>query len=258
MKERPILFSGEMVRAILEGRKTQTRRVLKKQPIDVLTKTVGKGVKEVTRNLEGKKAWFSLMQTNPNRGTAFWCSYGEVGDRLWVREAWGYHGLSSCGDRHEATVSYAADGSEVKVRFSTFEEMMAASPEQNFKPSEAFEELPDYEQGWEHSKWLHEWWQRQKSKPSIHMYRWASRIDLAITNVRVERLQDISEEDAEAEGIECFDPENDASVCRMPGTTDWEYPNAKMVYEILWNKINGKKHPWDSNPYVWVIEFAKI
>jgi len=87
------------------------------------------------------------------------------------------------------------------------------------------------------------------SRPSIHMPRWASRIALEITNVRVERLQDISEEDAQAEGVP-------KSITQYGLTIDYE--NYREPFIELWDKINGKKHPWASNPWVWVVEFRKI
>ena len=91
MKEHPILFSGAMVRAILDGRKTQTRRALSQQPLEILTKRPP-WEHTVTRQWNGCKVWFALMQRNPNRGTAFRCKYGEVGGRLWVKETFSDHG----------------------------------------------------------------------------------------------------------------------------------------------------------------------
>jgi hypothetical protein len=87
MTERPILFKGGMVRAILEGRKTQTRRALEFQPLDVLTKRPP-WEHTVTRKWNGHTVWFALIQKDPNRGTAFGCRFGEVGDKLWVKETW--------------------------------------------------------------------------------------------------------------------------------------------------------------------------
>lgn len=87
VKERPIIFSGPMVRAILEGRKTQTRRVLKTQPLEILDKSRGQKLVNVTRKMNGHTTWFGLIKRDPNQGAAFYCSYGEAGDLLWVREA---------------------------------------------------------------------------------------------------------------------------------------------------------------------------
>ncbi len=190
MKERPILFSGDMVRAILDGRKTQTRRVIKPQPYSV----------------------------SPVTNTPFWeegslnCPY-QIGDRLWVRETWA---LNPYLLELPAYV-YRAD----------------------------YEPLSDI---------LIKW------KPSIHMPRSASRITLEITGVRVERLQDISEQDAIAEGIESAQLPNE-ETCKLR----WKDYQAKFIkcgffssidsFKSLWDSINVQKHPWESNPWVWVVEF---
>ena len=145
MKERPIIFSGSMVRAILDGRKTQTRRAVK----------VEKG--------------FAI--TNPEPPPHFYpCPYGQPGDRLWVRETW---------------------------------------------------------------------------KPSIHMPRWDSRLTLEIVSVRVERLQDISKEDAESEGVAIIE------------SVDHGKQSARGQFAIVWESINGHGS-WALNPWVWVIEFKKL
>ena len=190
MKERPILFNGEMVRAILDGRKTQTRRVIKIQsttterpylrPDGLWTYTVCDGVAAV----------------NP-----FACHYGIPGDRLWVRET-----LSKSAND---TLIYDADGAPVMYG--------GESEKTNIK----------------------------KKIPSIHLPRWASRINLEITNIRVERVQDISVIDCACEGIEFA--ENDYSE------------NARYKYHMLWDSINLKRgYGWDANPWVWVIEFRRM
>lgn len=175
-KERPILFSGEMVRAILEGRKTQTRRVMKPQPFDLI------------------KSW----PANPKNGQEIHCPYGNASDRLWVRETFAEGGMIRPGDK----VSYAADwGEDARV--------------------------------------IRRW------KPSIFMPRWASRITLEITNVRVERLQEITAADAKAEGVEPF-LNRDATAWRAG-------------FQVGWDALNAKRgHSWEKNPWVWVIEFKKV
>lgn len=203
MKERPILFSGEMVRAILEGRKTQTRRMIKPQPASVI------------KNEDG-----SMSQGDYNGSVDFLikninCPYGQPGDRLWVRETWGI-----CPDYN--CVRYKADRGV---------------------DSEAVG-----------GKW----------HPSIHMRREYSRINLEITNIRVERLQDISEEDAKSEGIEELE-----IIVHNEGTQflygiDPDSANSKFVtdnpissYKELWEKINGPGS-WDKNPFVRVVEFKRV
>lgn len=208
-KERPILFSAPMVRAILSGQKTVTRRVTKVQPrSDADIGSYGKG-QPFIRNPD-------VTKPNPE------CPYGRPGDRLWVRETWycdhfevmrGPYLKPDDLDIGEAlndgTLVYAADG------------------------------LAPYEQ--EQPTW----------KPSIHMPRWASRILLEITAVRVERLQEISRSDIRAEGLEC--PPELASDDVSPNYRDW-YPAA---WRELWESINGADS-WNSNPWVWVVEFKRV
>ena len=171
MKERPILFSGQMVSAILDGRKTQTRRIVKPQPI-------------ASRNLVHL----------PYR----------VGQRLWVRE--------SCRPRQTGTVYYRADSYDYH-----YDEIRAGGT------------VPQW-------------------RPSIHMPRWASRITLEIVAVRVERLQEITEDDAKAEGCQPITHEDGAVDC---GTR-------KTMFAKLWDEINAKRAPWASNPFVFVIEFKRF
>lgn len=241
MKERPILFSGAMVRAILDGSKTQTRRVLKHQPVS--SQTWGHGR---PRTVPGKwcvHARFALphsapLVTDPPNSDDAWypCPYGVPGDRLWVREAWAeYHDIEN--DRGQNVVI----GKDIVYR-------------------------ADGEEQTRHTPW----------KPSIHMPRWASRITLDIVSVRVERLQEISEEDAKAEGSKIAAPL--AGGWWFPEsfeTVGAEAPRAsyKNGYQSLWESINGpgsnrprhprrpvKEHPysWDANPWVWVVEFKRV
>lgn len=212
--ERPILFSGEMVRAILAGRKTQTRRVARR--LGVYTEA-GRVVDLVPLDPDGDPIDRPVH-----------CPYGAPGDRLWVRETWAAidergeaisrrtrHVDQNCGDR----LVYRAD-----------------------------------------DRVLTEQW-----RPSIFMPRWASRITLEVTAVRVERLQDITEEDACAEGVEAsattwvrHEPNGDWELSAEPfdGATP-ERATARDVYERLWHAINGKRAPWSSNPWVWVVSFRK-
>lgn len=184
MKERPILFSGQMVNAILEGRKTQTRRIVKPQPspADILAG--------------------DIIYCGP-MGVIQRCPYArEVNNRLWVRET-----FYECVDNNDK-IHYAANG-----------------------------EPPTTER------------RHYKKRPSIFMPRLASRITLEITGVRVERLQDISEEDAIKEGVTI---ENDPAYIAAFGKD-----TAKLTYQILWESINGHGS-WEKNPFVWVIEFKRI
>ena len=196
MKERPILFSGPMVRAILEGRKTQTRRVVKPQPPTAFVTVRVEDGTQASWCLRNQSA-FDLPESAADWLTLR-CPYGVPGDRLWVRETWG-----SCTTNGTVCSGYRAD---VALR-------------------------PEIEAG------VDRW------RPSIHMPRWASRLLLEVKAVRVERLQEISEDDAFAEGI---------------SGGDW-LGNPVGTYRELWDSINAKRgHSWESNPWVWVVEFERV
>jgi len=199
MKEKPILFSAPMVRAILDNRKSVTRRVVK------LSKTLDETLTE--------SEWRNYYIKNYAK-----CPYGVPGDRLYVKETFAFITNSSIEDDG---LFYRADG--------------------DF-PSHLEDEL---------CKW----------KPSIFMPRWASRINLEITNVRVERVQDISNEDAIKEGIQFIERDKYSSQ-DFYGVTIDDYntyaPNAHTSFMYLWDLINKKKHSWKSNPWVWVVEFKRV
>lgn len=198
MKERPIIERGEGIRAILEGRKTQTRRLIKPQP-------------------DKDGGWIGCVSVGDHNIAEF-CSCGQAGDRLWVRETW----ESVLGFPRDQT-RYRADGIEK----------------------------------------YHKW------HPSIHMPRWASRLTLEITEVRVERVQEITFEDCLAEGILSLPPELIAGF-----GLDWEPPDAKgkepvdeladdldseirHIFGKYWDSINGKG-AWERNDWVWVLNFKRI
>lgn len=205
MKERPILFSGPMIRAILSGQKSVTRRVMKTQPQKAPVDVV-----------DGVPSWDSPtnyageVQMNTQHGKP--CPYGKPGDRLWVREAW----------------------AQINV---------AQAPGESWVVYRQCDNRTDYGGPW---------------RPSIHMRRRDSRILLEITDVRVERLQDITEDQAEAEGVEGCIPS-----CPGPydehGNPECDCMNLTYVqsFQALWENINGRKS-WDANPWVWVMEFKRI
>lgn len=151
------------------------------------------------------------------------CPYGSPGDRLWVRETWAPAKQGGRCSIAEATYACFPDGS------------------QKFKSGEYYQEAPKGQLNWP-SGW--------KWRPSIHMPRWASRITLEITEVRVQRLQDISEEDARAEGIRFHETSRvyGEGLC---------YPTARDAFAALWDKINGPGS-WDANPWLWAITFKRI
>lgn len=211
-KERPILFSAPMVRALLSGAKTQTRRLVKHpNVVDVdAWADAGGGLWEMGVHEAGSTAGMGKLR----------CPYGAPGDRLWVRETWTEvvplsGGRLQPGD-HPASRS---DGSPTQIWYRA---------DGGISPVDRlFDDGP---------RW----------KPSIHMPRWASRIDLEVTAVRVERLQDISPEDAMAEGVRC-DCMHPVPMCK--GNID--------AFRDLWESINGAES-WASNPWVWVISFTKV
>jgi hypothetical protein len=240
MKERPILFSGEMVRAILEGRKTQTRRLVKESDVHGRRKllpgelnTVG----EFRKNPHGVLSAYLDKYPGVNIGEAR-CPFGEPGDHLWVRET--LQLIES--DDEEWAWGYAADGELISFDRVNDTTLPFAEPLQ---------------------KW-----------PSIHMPRWASRITLEVVSVKVERLQDISVLDALAEGITCPDcgyTLRDAGIHLDHGIciNKWlhesknrdagDHPAIKAFAE-LWDSTYGKKPgcSWADNPFVWAGEFKVV
>ncbi|HHB8181238.1 TPA: hypothetical protein ACN7O5_005283 [Klebsiella pneumoniae] len=211
MTERGMIFNAEMVRAILDGRKTQTRRPIKWKQTRFT---------EIGEREDGSKWPWS---EDAEHACDFWhpCPFGAVGDRIWVRETWNKYG---------GLLTYRADHDWID---DMRKETVCTA------------------------KWV----------PSIHMPRWASRILLEITDVRVERLNAISPEDAESEGLECTNftgfgdepglpsyPEPD--VYFDPLKKQWkEYP--PEAFAGLWESIYGEGS-WQANPWVWVIEFKRV
>ena len=242
MKERPILFSSPMVRAILDGRKTQTRRVVKPQP-----ESVHDG--EPYWHVGGYRAWqfrgiADLLRIGTNNPLV--CPYGQPGDRLWVRET-----FQICSNFHvdcRDDKPPFSDGRPVKRNndpdYPVWEQCYYAASDKC--PELLSPETEEIEARW---------------RPSIHMPRWASRILLEIVSVRVERLQDISEADAKAEGAQ-FDAwvnantGNDLDDFTLSDSIDgpWCHRNG---FANLWQSINGPES-WQANPWVWVIEFKRV
>lgn len=215
MKDRPILFSGEMVRSILAGRKTQTRRIVKPLVEEITIRTFDGGrcaevIWKDAKRLESVGGGTDdgghdilagmVYERNP---------YGRPGDRLWVREA-AYIAPPNFGRDSDANLSDDQGRCRVVSWAASSESPEAAG------------------------------WYGIKKTPSIHMPRWASRLTLEVVKVRVERVQAISDADALAEGS----PNKPPNIC-------WEFGR-------LWDRINGKRAPWASDPWVWVIEFKRV
>jgi len=219
---RPILFSGPMVRAILDGRKTQTRRIVK-----------------LPSDAEQVKYW-TTPSRKPQEGYAdpgvnYWtrrgnhidpCPYGVPGDRLWVRESLTHITSDPVTARPCDVHCYTA---------SVPRGMSSANP---YEPNYLFPHDGDPPL-------------KPKNMPGIFMPRWASRITLEVLRVRVERLQEISYADAEAEGIDPLKTE-------LYPHTNRGY-KCQRAYRVLWDSINAKRgYGWDKNPWVWVVEFRRI
>ncbi|WP_313278178.1 hypothetical protein [Stutzerimonas balearica] len=207
--ERPILFNGAMVRAILEGRKTVTRRAL---PGGLDPDRLGETM--------SKAQWLKVNHERPVAfGISYFCPYGQPGDRLWVRES--------------TEADYDTSDAVVLSRYCADKAPVMYWDEVNGEPIHAVEH----------------WSYPRAVRPSIHMLRTHSRILLENTNVRVERLQDITRSDIRAEGLQC--PFELASDDVSPNYRDW-YPAA---FRDLWNSTGGD---WDANPWVWVVEFKLV
>ncbi len=200
MKEKPILFNAEMVRAVLGGKKTQTRRVIKPQP----------QWDEPTSTIEGR--WADYNDAHLINYALFYCAglpmgvrcpYGQPGDQLWVRETFN-------ADWCSGTLYKADGGSAVEAGYDS------------------------------EPKW----------KPSIHMPRWASRINLLVKDIRVERVQDITLADVLEEGV--------------PSTDRYDYDpvdetRERCKFSDLWDSINEKRgYGWKVNPWVWVVNFERL
>jgi len=203
MKERPIIFSAPIVRAILDGKKTQERRVVKFN--------ASHRVQLAHRN------WHI---DDPNAVLA--CPCGVVGDWLWVKES--FQPLLADGIKWNDADYSSGEGYAVNY--------VATSGVRHFFNCADDDAFCD------------------KVTPSTHMPRWASRITMEITDVRVQRLQDISEEDAIAEGSGC--------ILASHKVWDGDPDCYRKLFSKLWNSINGKSHPWESNPWVWAVTFKRV
>jgi hypothetical protein len=226
VKERGILFSAPMVRALLAGTKTQTRRLVKHRQF---------GASD-TRGYD----W--TFRATPRRGGCWndvsharmleLCPYGAPGDRLWVRETWqAWNRVSVEYDEWEPITREARSGE----RWASWIELRGRPDSIEYRAT---------------SESTGPW------TPAIHMPRWASRITLEIAAVRVERLQVITEGDAIAEGLEVGPfPGERPVTARVPGESVFAEP--RMVYAHLWDTIHGEG-AWDANPWVWVVEFRRM
>ena len=251
MKQRPILFNGAMVRALLDGSKTQTRRLFKVHGwtteqmskyefVDVLQASE---TGELTLRQPATEAYAGFkLSANAKYPAYFKCPFGTIGGQLWVRE------------NFQPFLNEDCDGDMRLANWKTGENYHCSYP-----ANDGIHEFLDWDDNL-----------RSSVKPSIHMPRWASRITLEITSVRIERLNDISKKDAAAEGFTKISkddgktwkygiPDRDG----LPGTDDSGWPwrdweqDPRNAFKKLWESINGDGS-WDANPWLWVIEFKRV
>ena len=214
VKERPIMFSAPMVRAILEGRKTVTRRALNAQAL----KNIGYGVQ-----LGECHELPTEGPLHPNSVDYYndFCPFGQPGDRLWVRESW--------------TADAQVDA--VAPRDLSQGEPIHYPADRGVRQTGCAMITPG------------------KGRPSIHMPRWASRILLEITDVRVERLQDISDEQAKAEGVRLYTDHAELGDWWHVEGIDTYSADPRKSFELLWSSVGGD---WGANPWVWVVSFRRV
>ncbi len=219
-KEHPILMSAPMIRAILEGRKTQTRRIMKPQPDKSVSSEVFR--EAPYWNIGGFR--LAVDANNPLH-----CPYGQVGDRLIVRETGWISPDKQTFIYADLSGIAGADGKR----------MGAAG------------------HSWSTDKMREDGW---RLRPSIHMPRWASRSTLEITDIRVQRLQEISEEDAIAEGIwDNGERSSWADKATVTGLKEGRHHVGPVdYYRELWDSINAKRSPWSSNCWVWALTFKRV
>ncbi len=221
---KPIIFSGPMVLAILEGRKTQTRRVIKggrSFPISRRYRT----------KIHRSRAGMVLEGVTLDSGELLKCPYGQVGDRLWVREKFIILRARPIQNSHNLTTAdliYKADHTELSVQLDS----------SVFKATKAGK--------------------GKKAAPSIHMPRWASRITLEITNVRAERAHNMIVENVIAEGVVSRETV-EKNIRTYPLELEVNRSEYYTPWTKLWDSLNAKRgYSWDSNPWVWVLEFEVV
>lgn len=214
MAERGMIFNAEMVRALLDGSKTQTRRIMKNQPAELPSSPVS-----ITRIDTGFQ-WYA----NDGVSSVFTCPFGQPGDRIWVREAFRVMGCAT----DVARLVYKAS------ERNSFTESTRTVPVASCTKQPS-----------------------QKWTPSIHMPRWASRLTLEITNVGVQRLQSISQNDAAREGLVRLPASGRYCINQGDQYFGGASHDAREVFSWLWSSIYGDDS-WQANPWVWVIEFKQV
>jgi hypothetical protein len=236
MKDIPIIFSGPMIPPIIVDLKTHTRRL---NGLKEINKTPDEWKFEnffyASRTPNGEKELYSTFENKDGKDFIVKSPYGKSGDKLWVRENMSVH--------DEGGIEYLARSVQTGLASSLIKS-------------------PDFKE--EQIRWFENYGKSDKDKtiPSIHMPRWAARILLEVLSIRVERVQDISQEDSYAEGVG-FAHSRPADC----GHKEWKRHNGNQsvwdcsicIFKMLWTRINGARgFGWDVNPWVWVVEFKRI
>jgi len=236
MKERPILFSATMVKAILGGRKSQTRRVVKHGQVFRLVPGGDLSREERQAVYASPFQWDHANPVHPTVDELLsCCPFGVPGDRLWVREAFQH----TTDARGAAVMVYAADDSAnyLLAKDGGDGDLCGVG------------KMVDESQ----------WCKIKRWRPSIHMPRWASRITLEVIGVRVERLQEITLADVRAEGIPETYGDSNLVASMFPEMPPHEWDNMRFdeQWKLLWESINGPGS-WSTNQWVWVVEFKRL
>ena len=233
VQEKPIPFNSEMVNAILDGRKTQTRRVITPKPGENIV-----GFQSWIH--QDKQLWTEQIHTSDplhnKLGKDYKCPYGQPGSQLWVRETWATS--LSLDSMSPSDIGIAARRAGYNSKESPKSDLW-------------------YMADMHYRQWGSEKTSLGKSRPSIHMPRWASRIQLEITDVRVERLQEITEADV------CAEMGRDGwirdGLWALPNWEGGPFDSAQKMFAHLWDSIyKDRGFGWEANPFVWVVEFKKV
>lgn len=260
MKERPILFSAPMINAILAGQKHQTRRIVKNGPTYHVDGRWTFTMSSTDRKAEGQFCYGvpdASGHTFTDRGTEKTifrgkCPFGRVGDHLWVREIWRTWEEEFSEPVYDDDTGQLADEINGSLRFVAYRATPRIGKRAAFGayPDERITFLDEGTPLDSNRELLGPW------RPSIYMPRWASRIALEVTGVRIERLNDISEDDAKSEGaprsIASLTPEGEVRMIQIDGSGTY-----REGFAGIWCEINGVE-AWDANPWVWCISFRRI
>lgn len=254
MAERPILFSGPMVRAILDGRKTQTRRLVQPAPTPAPGYDHATGFYRDAEYSRDRGATFCGRPIDPLRWwfadasgprLAYRCQHGAPGDQLWVRETFAAAGQLVAYDADGWCGAVCDDGGGGRLRIP--HGFVSTSHNDAIRRGDAEKLGARFGLARFGGRW----------RPSIHMPRVLSRITIEVTEVRVQRLQEITEDDARAEGATVEHLASDVVAARA-ARLGLPEGSARVAFSLLWDSINGDRATWASNPWVWALTFRRL